>query len=503
MKLRPYQIDFCNEIAKSLIKNKSIIAQSPTGSGKTVMLAYLIDRYLRKFTGSSVFICVHRVELVAQTAEKLLAIGLKSYPIIAGIKNVPRGQGIYICMAETLNNRIDILGFAPDLLIVDESHIGSHFKIIDRYKDNALILGFSATPVSNKKKPLKNYFNEIITGPSVKKLIDDGFLAPPQTFTRSGNIDKKALKVQAGDYSDASQYAQLGNPKQLLNTYGAYLALAPGKKTVIFNCNIEHNNKVTELFINHDIPCRSVDGNTDAVTRAEIFEWFRSTDGAVLANVGIATTGFDEPTVECIILNFVTKSLAKYIQCIGRGSRPYPGKKCFKIIDLGENYQDFGLWEHLQDWYSLFHYPEKPGTGAAPTKMCSNDDCGNIVHLSVTICPSCGHLMPRENTYDQRIDTFSCIARYKGPAVDMAKDIAKVSALGFNEYYPLMKMLESSVVEARKITDKMTPQLEKKIKEQSYIACEMFYQSVGKRFGSGHKGYINKIILKHINLKFL
>ena len=502
MQLRPYQNTFCDSIARALGKHKSVLAQSPTGSGKTVMLAYLIERYLKKFPNNAVFICVHRFELVAQTANKLTAIGLNSFPIVAGTSAVPRGQGIYICMTETLNNLKDKIGFGPDLLIIDECHVGNHFKIIDAYKLTSLILGLSATPVSNKKKPLKNYFSEIVIGPSVKVLIDDNFLSPPATFSRAGNIDKKKLQLSHGEYSESSQFAQLGNKKQLMNTFLAYSSLAPGKKTVIFNCNVEHNNAVTDYFNDNLIPCRSVDGTTDAATRADIFRWFRETDGAVLSNVGVATTGFDEPTVECIILNFITKSLAKYIQCVGRGSRPSPGKDHFRIIDLGGNYEEFGLWEHPQDWYELFHNPEKPGTGPAPTKICPNEECGNIIHLSATVCEYCGELIPRENNYDEKPIDFACIGNYKGPKINIERAISNANEHGHNSYAPLMKLLDSSVNEARKVSTIMTPELEKKIKESVYGPAAIFYKSLGKEFRGSHKGFVNKIITQKIQLLF-
>ena len=371
MKLRPYQQAFADAIIRSLWENRSLIAVAPTGSGKTVIIASIVNRFITKFPEKSVIICVHRIELVSQTIEKLNAVGIKAFPIIAGNKNIPYSM-VYVAMLETLYNRLEKVSFNPGLVIYDEAHIGSHFKVIRKLSDS-LVLGLSATPVSSKKDPLKNYFKDIVIGPTVKSLIDERFLCKPITFTKKGNVDRGTLSIKAGEFSESSQFLQLSKPKQLHNTLAAYNQLALGKKTLIFNANIDHNNTVTELFQNAGHPARSVDGNS--TDRIEIFKWFKETPGAILCNVGIATTGFDEPSVKSVILNFCTKSLAKYLQCIGRGSRPHSGKSDFTIIDLGDNYLDFGLWESEQDWYVMFHFPSKPSSGAPPLKSCPECEC--------------------------------------------------------------------------------------------------------------------------------
>jgi len=74
--------------------------------------------------------------------------------------------------------------------------------------------------------------------------------------------------------------------------------------------------------------------------------------------VSILTTGFDEPTVETIILNRATRSLTLYFQMIGRGSRVLPKKETFNVIDLGNNVARFGMWEAPVDWQEIFHFPD-------------------------------------------------------------------------------------------------------------------------------------------------
>jgi superfamily II DNA or RNA helicase len=139
----------------------------------------------------------------------------------------------------------------------------------------------------------------------------------------------------------------------------AYEELAVGKKTLIFNSGIESSRSVFNLFVKQKYPVRHLDSTFSDTDRKEILRWFKETPGAVLTSVGILTTGFDEPTVECIILNRATRSLTLYHQMIGRGSRVLPTKSTFQVIDLGNNVRRFGYWQEFIDWQDAFQNPDR------------------------------------------------------------------------------------------------------------------------------------------------
>ena len=92
--------------------------------------------------------------------------------------------------------------------------------------------------------------------------------------------------------------------------------------------------------------------------RANILKWFKKTPNAILTSVSILTTGFDEPTVESIIINRATKSLTLYYQMIGRGSRILDNKLTFDVIDLGNNFYRFGEWGSDINWQQIFKFPD-------------------------------------------------------------------------------------------------------------------------------------------------
>jgi type I site-specific restriction-modification system R (restriction) subunit len=114
---------------------------------------------------------------------------------------------------------------------------------------------------------------------------------------------------------------------------------------------------VFHLFREQGYEIRHLDNTHNEQERREILEWFKSKPDAVLTSVSILTTGFDEPSVETIIINRATKSLTLYHQMIGRGSRIFGEKKDFNVIDLGNNAKRFGLWEQHIDWFDIFAHP--------------------------------------------------------------------------------------------------------------------------------------------------
>src|SRR5210317_2317045 len=142
---------------------------------------------------------------------------------------------------------------------------------------------------------------------------------------------------------------------KLLN---AYMELSKGKKTLIFNNGIFASYSVYEAFSKLDLPIRHLDNKSSATERAEILDWFKHSPDAILTSVSILTTGFDEPSVETVILNRATRSLTLYFQMIGRGSRVLDNKSHFNVIDMGNNIARFGAWDAPIDWQEIFHFPD-------------------------------------------------------------------------------------------------------------------------------------------------
>jgi type I site-specific restriction endonuclease len=287
---------------------------------------------------------------------------VKNKIINSKIKELP-DQDEYSCfvaMVETLKNRLNDEKLSIDnvgLVIIDEAHYNSFRKLLGSFK-NAFILGVTATPLSsNIKLPMHENYDELIVGDTIQNLIDNGFLARATTY--SYDVGLTSLKVGInGDYTVKSSddlYTNMVMQEKLLH---AYTEKCLGKKTLIFNNGINTSLYVYETFKDAKLPIRHLDNTTSPEDRKDILQWFKKTPDAILTSVGILTTGFDEPTVESIILNRATKSLTLYFQMIGRGSRKLPNKSEFSVIDLGNNALRFGLWNETVDWQHIFKSPE-------------------------------------------------------------------------------------------------------------------------------------------------
>ncbi len=362
-KLYDYQVDALEKIFERIRKypvKYNLCFQLPTGGGKTVIFSEISRRFIKE-TGKKVLILTHRVELLAQTSRMLDDFKVKNKVIVSKVKTLPdeADYDCFVAMVETLNNRLrddkiefDNLG----LIIVDEAHYNS-FRKLFKWFDSHIILGVTATPLSsNIRLPLNENYHELIVGESISNLVDKKFLSRATTY--SYDVSLHSLKIGInGDYTVSSSEKLYGNFFMQEKLLYAYEQKAKGTKTLIFNNGINTSKQVQAMFQEAGYECKHLDNTHNEQERKDILEWFRKKKDAILSSVSILTTGFDEPTVETIILNRATKSLTLYHQMIGRGSRVIPGKTEFNVIDLGNNARRFGLWESYIDWQDIFAHP--------------------------------------------------------------------------------------------------------------------------------------------------
>ena len=363
--LYPFQERSVRKIIEELDSNGkkfNLLFQLPTGGGKTVIFSEIARRFIEK-TGEKVLILTHRIELSVQTSRQLQAIGVSNKVINSEVKSIP-DQDEYMCftaMVETLNNRlnenenfIERVG----LVIVDEAHYNSFRKIFQFYREGN-ILGVTATPLSsNRTLPLNDNYQKLIVGESIASLIEGGYLADADTYTYDVNLH--GLKIGSnGDFTVNSSDVVYGNYFMQEKLLFAYEEIAVGDKTLIFNAGIDTSLRVEETFKKRGYPVRHLDSTFSDKDRKDVLRWFKETKDAILTSVGILTTGFDEPTVQTIILNRATRSLTLYHQMIGRGSRKLPLKDRFKVIDLGNNVRRFGFWQDYLNWQDAFRFPDR------------------------------------------------------------------------------------------------------------------------------------------------
>lgn len=359
-----YQEEDLNKIFNQLDKlqeGTNILYQLPTGGGKTVVFSEIARRFI-EHTGKKVMVLTHRIELSKQTSKMLKGFGVANKVINSEVKEL-YDQDDYMCfvaMVETLNNRlqeekvkINNIG----LVIIDEAHYNS-FRKLFKYFEKSTILGVTATPLSsNIKLPMKDNYKHLIIGESIQSLINKNFLAKANLYNYDVSLRTLKLGIN-GDYTVKSSDEFYSAHSMLGKLLSAYEEIAKGTKTLIFNNGINTSLYVYETFKKAGYNVRHLDNKNTATERKEILEWFAETPDAILTSVSILTTGFDEPTVESIILNRATRSLTLYFQMIGRGSRVLPDKNEFNVIDMGNNIARFGPWDAPVDWQEIFHFPD-------------------------------------------------------------------------------------------------------------------------------------------------
>lgn len=363
--LYPFQEQAIQQISNRLNELKdghNVLFQLPTGGGKTVIFSEISKRYIRS-TGKKVLILTHRIELCKQTSRMLTEFGVKNMIIDSKVKSVSDENDFvcFVAMVETLNNRLQDEKITLNnigLVIVDEAHYNS-FRKLFKYFENVNILGVTATPLSSSiKLPMNENYQELVVGESISNLVNNGYLSRATTYSYNVSLDTLKVGIN-GDYTVKSSEQLYGNYMMQEKLLRAYEEKSIGKKTLIFNNGITTSYGVYDTFKAAGYEIQHLDHHAGEQERREILKWFKETPDAILTSVGILTTGFDEPTVQTIILNRATRSLALYHQMIGRGSRILPNKKEFSVIDLGNNLHRFGLWDSPVDWYHIFQSPHQ------------------------------------------------------------------------------------------------------------------------------------------------
>jgi predicted nucleic acid-binding Zn ribbon protein len=298
-------------------------------------------------------------------------------------------------MVETLNNQIKrgVVNLSSyDLLVIDEAHIGNFRKILEGF--DGFVIGATATPVS--KPPMAQSYGRLINSVGIGELIAQGYLCNPITYAMHP-VDTSKIASRMGEFTAQGLDDAFNRPKVYEGVVREYCKRWREKKAIVFCVNIEATINTAEAFAKElgegRIYC--VHSKQSAYERADLIEEFMVSKYGILVNCGIATTGFDCPDIEVVVVNRATKSVALWLQMVGRGSRPTASKKEFTILDFGENVHRLGFWQEARDWGKAFAGMEnKKGQGVAPVKDCPC--CGAVLYASARFCEFCGEAFATE-----------------------------------------------------------------------------------------------------------
>ena len=341
LQLRPYQQEALEAIVNFSERgiNRQLVVL-PTGAGKTVIFSHLP---LFKQKSFPMLVLAHRAELLHQAQDKIswsnphISIEIEQGSNHAGYADVVVASVPTLGRAES--NRI--LKYPKDYfktIVIDEAHHAaapSYRRIID-YFNSPFLLGVTATPQRSDNTRLTDVFDEIVYYKTIQDLIEDGYLCPLVGYRVKTNTDISGVATHEGDYVQSQLEEAIDNPQRNSAIVAAYNNLVPGSKAIVFCAGVKHAHNVAASFTQSGIATEVILGDTQEDIRKDILQRFKENTLSVIVNVGVLTEGFDEPSVQTIILARPTRSTLLYTQIVGRGTRLYEGKTHCTILDIAD-----------------------------------------------------------------------------------------------------------------------------------------------------------------------
>ena len=389
MILRTYQEKAITDIRNAYIKGKkSVILQLPTGAGKTVVFTAIALKALG-IMNNKVLVITDRTELLNQAGNTFNKFGLTPEYLTARTKEL-KSNTLFVGMSETIKRRLkkpDYIDFVQsfNLIIIDECHKASFDRIFEHITENQYIIGATATPErKGKMPPLAKFYEDIISGPAIDQLIPD-YLVNAEYYGL--NLDYSKVRMKSGDFDAEALHEYIEKNKVFDGIIENYTKHCNGAKSLLFSASVKTSVMICDKLNQAGISSKHLDANSK--DRESILADFKQGEFKILCNVGILTTGYDEPSIEAIILNRATTSLPLYLQMCGRGSRLHPGKDKFTILDFGGNIQRHDYWHKEREWSLKLKKNKK--TGEAVMKNCPDCDC--FLYSSAREC-QCGFTFP-------------------------------------------------------------------------------------------------------------
>lgn len=357
IKLFDYQEDMKERIEKALRLHRSVMAQMPTGTGKTYLLTAAIDSFVEDNPNAKVWIVAHRKELVSQIEETI-----KKFYSYSSSKNKTLLVSVKAMSIQWLARHYNEIEEEPGMIVIDEAHhaLAKTYKEMWERFPKAKFLGLTATPCRLNGKGFTDLFDVLVQSWNIPEFISKGRLATYDFVSIKSDgvtqrlIDSLQKRGADGDYQNKEMDMLLNKKPSIERLYQSFEEYGKDRKGIVYAINISHAKKIMELYQEHGIKAVAIDSKTPAMERQQDIETFKKGDIQVLVNVDIFSEGFDCPDVEFVQLARPTLSLAKYLQMVGRGLRVAKGKKNCVIIDNVGLYRVFGLPSQVWNWKATF-----------------------------------------------------------------------------------------------------------------------------------------------------
>ncbi len=384
--LRPYQEKAVDDIRYCLRKGgKAPIYVLATGAGKTIIFASIARGAVAR--NKRVLILVHRKEIMAQTLKKLHEMGVTSGQIASGRPRTT--DSVQVAMIGSLRRRLNFVR-RPDLIICDEVHHVTNdnsFGRVLKYWNEVPRIGMTATPWRLDNRGLGESFDELILGPSMQELVNDGYLSNPIVYRPPEEVALN-YHVKRGDFDTKEQQQTMSTRKIVGDVIEHYRKHLNGLPAICFCVSVEHTKLMAEEFRATGYRAAPVYGDMPDKDRDRTLKGLADGSISVVTSCDLISEGFDTPAVAGCILLRRTLSLGLYLQQCGRALRPAPGKTRAIILDHVGNYQLHGHVLDDRQW-SLYSQARDPRKEKPPTTT-TCPQCYGVWPGTPRTCPSCG-----------------------------------------------------------------------------------------------------------------
>lgn len=358
MELRGYQKTCIERI--NAAKDRGVfrpVAVLPTGAGKTIIFSSLIKNLFETAPDSRALVLAHRDELIQQAQDKLFTIwpDAQKYTGVVKAERNEVDSKITVASVQSLTRSARLEAYAghglPDLVVTDECQHSPAASYINLYRGLSLLpdqdiggrlhLGVTATPDRLDKLGLNHIYDEVVHAQTINFMIESGYLVPIQgkLVGLDIDLDSVSLNFAGDDFSETSLAKVMVDPRVINAIADAWVEKGENRKTAAFVPSVQIAEDLAEVLRGKGISAESISSYTPEATRKDILRKFSDGEIQFICNVNILTEGWDEPSVDCILMARPTKSRALYQQIVGRGLRPAPwvGKADCLVLDIVGN----------------------------------------------------------------------------------------------------------------------------------------------------------------------
>jgi superfamily II DNA or RNA helicase len=371
--------------ARMAEKIKRLLIVLSTGGGKTRIATRICESSIARGV-VPVWFMVHRRELLDQAAKAFSDAGLP-FGYVARGHDIDGDRPVQIVLIDSLPRRKHYLS-TPRVIIPDEAHhcTAPKWSNVQAEFPRAFYIGLTATPQRLDGKGLGTHFDEIVQGPGMRWLIDNGFLADYRIFAPPPTtLDLSHVGHVAGEFNHKQVTEAVAKSTIVGDSIAEYRKHAAGKRCLIRAVGVEESEKAAEAFRKEGYVAVHLDAKTSDHDRRRLFNDFRRGEVTHLCNVDLFGEGVDIPGVECLIDLRPTESLTYYLQFVGRMLRAAPGKTHGIYLDQVGNTMRHGMPDEEREWSLEGRRKRKK-----PAAIFTCKACFGAFPKPFRICPSCG-----------------------------------------------------------------------------------------------------------------